>query len=118
MVDDTFGTGDVDGVGGADSVPSRTAATPRDDERADQLEARLEALSTLTEAMFSLLAEQGGPSIEALRARIEATARDRAARRNTRVQRPKCQMAGPPSRDTCMYCGAALPESAERSPFD
>ena len=97
-----------------DSSRSRDAA----------LNDRIGRMLLVTEAMWELLSERTGVTVEELAERVRAIdARDGRVddRRGTpenapRILCPACQAVVPTGRQACQFCGAAVPE-AKADPF-
>jgi len=89
-----------------------------------KLDDRIERLILVTEAMWELLSERSGVTVEQLAERVRAIdARDgRADGRHglpedaPRLYCSACQAAIPPGRKVCQFCGATVP-GAEADPF-
>lgn|SRR5262245_16859934 len=88
------------------------------------LDDRIARLLLVTEAMWELLSERAGVTVEELAERVHAIdARDgRVDGRHgltedaPRPRCPACQAAVPAGKQNCQFCGAAVPE-AEADPF-
>jgi hypothetical protein len=106
------------GVSDAERAESRSRSRDAD------LEDRLGRLVLLTEAMWELLSERFGLTTADLAARVrEIDARDGRVdgRRGVpsdaaQVRCASCQAVVPFGRDTCQFCGAAVP-GAKADPF-
>jgi len=88
--------------------------------QAEALEDRLEHLTVVCEALWSLLHERLGLSDEQLVAAVTALLEERAAVERTAVapeRCPSCDAALNRDLDHCQFCGYKV-ERANRNPFD
>lgn len=82
--------------------------------KVDELEERLERLSTICEAMWELLSDGAGLSLDQLASRVEqrgaehAEAEQEIAKEEAKPQSlcPRCDEAMPVGAKTCLFCSA------------
>ena len=73
--------------------------------KAEKLEARLDQMATICQAMWNLLAKQVGVSEDALQKEISRL----SSIQNQSVRCPQCAKVVAPKHTHCMYCGAEVP---------
>lgn len=88
--------------------------------RIAQLEHKVERLTALTEALWSILIAKSNLTDKHLLARLEKIMELRENRGAPRNVCSKCQQKNPVTKINCLYCGTPLPKPTEvaDSPFN
>lgn len=88
------------------------------DNRLNKLEAKVNALSVMNEALFRLLAAQPGIDESALKGMMETIVADRKVRQEMKLICGECNMQVPASREKCLYCGGKIAGVVSKTLFD
>lgn len=81
--------------------------------RITQLEHKVERLTALTEALWSILISKSNLTDKHLLARLEKIMELRESRGAPRNTCTKCQQKNPVTKTSCLYCGTPLPKPTE-----
>jgi len=108
----------ITGESDTDRVASRARAM------GDEMNARVERLVLVTEAMWELLSERTGLTVAELAERVRTLdvqdghmdGKRGPAASASQVRCPSCQAVVPAGKTTCQFCGAEVPE-AKADPF-
>ena len=86
--------------------------------RIDKLEARLDRLSLITEALWEISSTTMQITDEDLVNLISKVISTRDERRTQKAICTNCDMQVPTTMEKCMYCGSELSRTSIKSPFD
>lgn len=88
--------------------------------RINYLETKVERLTALVEAMWSILEAKSSLNESHLKARLEKVMELRSTRGAERNACTKCNQKNPLAKEQCIYCGTPLPKPSEtnENPFN
>lgn len=101
------------------TLSKQPGSTDENSARIAQLENKVERLTALTEALWSILISKSNLTDKHLLARLDKIMELRESRSTPRVVCEKCQQKNPLSKTACLYCGTPLPKPGQTgdSPF-